>query len=822
MLALIVAVLLPVGNAAHFELPDEPVSVGDLVTVRAQDLQAGSRMLIAMTDPEGEVRLDEHAVGREGQASYPFNPRRPGTYRVDVRVRNAQGQDVQETFFVEVEAPRIPDMSLPTPEGLEEVERPETAEISFSLEERTVTAQLADEEVWQLTFPTGSGETRAVLEHRDAVYVGHGNSVLELDPVGGAVRRRWLVSGQVMDLEVAEGMIHIQVQHADGLEEAFRLQGGEIQETVRFGVDEEVLRWLEREADVVDLAARLQQDATNPWLHLNVGIERFHAGAEEEAETHFVAALDAASSFYDLARLSRHFFAYDQQLLAEEGLERALRDFAARHYYPRLLISRAASEAYGFPLHVLEEALEAGDLAGARFWAEWVWTASPDVAGAREALHRYALAQEAAGNMREAERWQQRADSGVAVAGGVELFVTHLAGSGWYAAMAVLLAIAGFHLTLIAKYWLPQSEDLQGSQNVARKLLRVFEIRYYTLTEKTVLILLCLSVIVLALLADWHQRGYDLSPALGSGTLASEVARETLQDVPTNTPHGAFLHGFAAHSQGDSSRAEAHYREAGEHPPALNNLGVLVADERYTERALELMPSMQEARFNLGAVPQGQSVRFQRRYAERDRVLYVPSRIDLQEARGQGWGGALMQGMLNPWRALRGADPPGLSPFLWRVLLGVFVAGFLLTVIFLFVPRPRSAQDAPRSTAYQVFALLIPGSGLADEVWGVLLTLPWAIFGVATLTANVPGALSTGLEAGGNAAILAIIYVINFVAVIYEYFAYNRGIKQKRRQAREDKLQAQRAAKIARLTRRKQRKKKGDDDAGELGEAEGG
>jgi hypothetical protein len=49
------------------------------------------------------------------------------------------------------------------------------------------------------------------------------------------------------------------------------------------------------------------------------------------------------------------------------------------------------------------------------------------------------------------------------------------------------------------------------------------------------------------------------------------------------------------------------------------------------------------------------------------------------------------------------------------------------SLLWLLVPRARSAKHADRGWFYHLLALLIPGSSLADEAWGLLLLVPWVL-----------------------------------------------------------------------------------------------
>lgn len=225
--------------------------------------------------------------------------------------------------------------------------------------------------------------------------------------------------------------------------------------------------------------------------------------------------------------------------------------------------------------------------------------------------------------------------------------------SGWYGVAALLFAIAALHVVLIAKYWLAQTVNLERRRILGRSVAvwsRALAMRYYDLTEKLVVLLLFVAVMVMAALAAW------------------------------STP--------------------------GVHP--------------------------------------------------------------------ESWNEAVVRVFQNPWNGLLNLRPGGVSNILWMILVILFLLAVLITVIWLFVPRLRWVGNAPRNAIYHLLALLVPGSGLADEMWGLLLIIPWALFGLDALIDVMGWGFGLGLSLFWDVIIVVAIYLINLVAVIIEYLSYRR------------------------------------------------
>ena len=129
------------------------------------------------------------------------------------------------------------------------------------------------------------------------------------------------------------------------------------------------------------------------------------------------------------------------------------------------------------------------------------------------------------------------------------------------------------------------------------------------------------------------------------------------------------------------------------------------------------------------------------------------------------------------------------------VILLVLAVGNLL---WLLVPRPASTRLAPRGFMYELLAVLIPGTGLADEVWGLFLLAPWAAIlgalalynsGYASLAptlfapssplgiARAPAWIDLGSLELWLVGALTVIYVINLLAWFLEFIGYRRKLR---------------------------------------------
>ena len=669
------------------------------------------------------------------------------------------------------------------------------------------------DDLWRLDFLSGSGlNSTSALFHEGTVYLGHGYSLLEIAPLTGQVLVRHRLPAQVTRLETGDegvlGWIELPETSNEGVGveptgRTFLLENGAprwrddgLEERSPlaanpFPADVELFGWLRQEAEVVDPLARLVQDPTNPFLHLRAGETVSNDGARHSA---FEDALERAETFFEYAQLAQGLFDAGAPELAERAMDAGLSDFAARGYDPRLLTDLELHAAYGFPLPRFERALARGGLAEARFWAPWVYAlAAETVPESEEALREFSRQLRSVGDRDAANEWRTR--SNLPGRGGLLTVLDRLFEAlgrvGWYAVASLLIAILALHLTLIAKYWRPQAvlgAERRGGRAPA-PAAHLLAIRYYSFVEKIVLVLMFAAAIALAGLAIWQASTLEGDSSWQRGNLSdlppSIASAGRIQD--TANPLGRFVTGVIAQTQGDEERAIVAYREAGDFAPALNNLAALTGNDTLLERALEIDPRLVEARFNAGLIDDPSP--FHSAYRSEVPLLATPTPGDLRDLAVGGWREALGRTFSDPWNTFRDARAPGLErAWLWWTALTLFALAAVITLLWLAVPRPRLARNAPRTIAYQILALLLPGSGQADELWGLLLLTPWSIFGLDALANYFGWGIGLGLGLGVDLVVLTALYIVNTAAFIVELSSYNRRMRELKRKDPETAL----------------------------------
>ncbi|MDT3682628.1 MAG: hypothetical protein ROY82_09175 [Truepera sp.] len=648
------------------------------------------------------------------------------------------------------------------------------------------TAQLVDgsvegvrggETVWSLSFPPRSGETAGLLQKGLDVYVGHGNAVLLIDARTGVVQKRHRLPAQVSAISLSGGVPLVTLSYSNGAEGRAAILSTGPEDAEPFDVDPDLYGWLRNEAAVADPASRLQQDPTNPWLYLEA-MRSAAPGSSEESKA-LEGAQSNAVTFYERAQLARELmrFSPPHREAAATAMYGAFDDFVARGYRPELLFDRDLAQAYGFPLDALESALGKGDMQAAAFWAERVYLlATPAVPETQAALREYSSYLRVDGQREAADQWLERSreGAGFGLASAIRKVALDVGRTGWYGVAALLVALLALYVALAAKYWRPQSLNLRRQSSKGGGA-RFFFLRYATFTERLVAVLLLIAAACLASLQGWARDGDTLPAAWGSGSLESVPALDALARMPEDGADMAFVRGYAEQTSGAEDPAAEAYRSVPNVAAAVNNLGVLLDDPSLFRRALDLEPGLPAAAFNLG---QGSNPsRLMATFAPDMKALVVPDESRLRSAVAGSFQTALASVFTNPWQTLTGVAGVGLAQWLWLVVVVAFLLLTLVNVVMLVLPRPRVARNAPRTPLYHLLAILLPGTGQADELWGVLLSVPWAIFGVDLLLHYMPLGVGPAMGLMTDLIALGVIYLVNLVAFLVEFGSYQRRMR---------------------------------------------
>jgi len=650
---------------------------------------------------------------------------------------------------------------------------------SASIAETDLVGVLDGRNVWRLSFGPDSGGTAGLLQLEDQVLVGHGHHVLVVDARTGVVAQRYRMPARVANIEQSVGTIEVVIVHDDDSAERLPFSPAESGPSYVFDASPDLYGWLRAEADVEDPNAALAEDPTNPWLYVAAAQLTDAARAQVLRR----GALSRAQTFYEYAQLANEFMqpAHRNTELASQAMEAALEDFTLRGYRATMLYEVDASAWYGFPLSSLRSALDRADTEAADFWAPWLYRmATPDVQATSEVMADYASQLRAAGRNEEARAWSERASEGrrFTIQSTLRRAADSVGRTGWYGVGALLVAILALHLTLSAKYWRAQTLVLTQRHQAGASVgpaARLFTLRYATITEKLVVIVLFAAVLAQASLSGWVQRTDEMPAGLGTGTLATASARQALRDQFPASPGSAFALAYAAQLAGDVDTATVLYRDLTEDADAMNNLGVLRSDPELYRLALELVPGHPDASFNLGLAENPS--RLLSTYVPDQPVLSTPDRQRLTVAWAGDYGSALAAVFTNPWASL--TNLRALQPqWLWVGLVVLFLLWVAFTIFTLLIPRPAAARNSQRTFLYHLLALLLPGSGLADELWGVLLLVPWAIFGIDFLQHYFNFAdAGPSFSLQTDSIVLLVIYVINTLAFIVEFVSYRRRLR---------------------------------------------
>ncbi len=691
--------------------------------------------------------------------------------------------------------------------------------------------------VWSV--PTTS--TVPPITQAEQIVTVEGTTVLARERETGKAIWRAFLSGPITALEANGTDFRATVTHATDANgagratEAFTVQAGKPVERVTFPPSKLLLDSLEGAAranlrfDPVQptdatqatkvMRERLALDPTNPFNALFLGATLERDRKTTEANATYTRALEVPVPFYASIRLAALLEEIKRPELADRALETARASWAKTGYDPGFRVGTDALQAWGDPLNVARARFKEGDAVRGAAWMGFLRSTMPRFAGYEGAYNEYAAWLEAQGSpveARDLRNFNAELAQGTPFNFGEEALprVANLAVVGVVALLAAYLAL---QITLAMKYWIAQGRDLRplGGRWGAWGRSPLLRLRhslpaYQTVTEKLVLLVLLALAALSLIIWTWALRGNTTlqATALNAGTVGGEAFYSSLSGFSEN-PKLQALRGLASQLDGQTERAAMAYRTAPKVATAQNNLGMIEASRgdqagaqtAYRE-ASTLEPTAVAPRWNLGLNPNGYRVAFHNTFAPGAPMLSVPEPKELLEATAGNLSSEFFRVTADPWSYLTRLpiNLPGWTRIggveVGRVVIAV-LALLVLNVLWLIVPRVRSARLAPRSVVYEFLALIVPGSGLADELWGVILIVPWAVLGGALVILNAGPTLLPGLLAPSSPlgliqvpplvdlpsvqtwlyVALGAIYVINFIGWLIEAITFRRHLR---------------------------------------------
>jgi tetratricopeptide (TPR) repeat protein len=701
-------------------------------------------------------------------------------------------------------------LAKPTPRPSTEVAKPEIALGPDALE-----AKRSGVILWRIAPAPPS-----VLTVPRGVLVAEGSSVTLRAADTGQVLERSFLSGKVMLLEPSGVDVRASVQLDSGIREGFTLRGTKAMERVTFPPSKSLLATLEPAANLnlTQLRAMVNLDPSNSLLLANFAAALERDKQPASALEQFRKALAKSEPFFVSIRLAALLERFNQPDLADDGLRRARVQYAKSGYDPAFRVNQSALAAWGDPLGTARSLFKSGNAKRGGVWLEFLRNTMPRFAGFDAAYVEYATWLQTQGNPGEAEQWlefNRLLAQGTSFRLG-EQAPSRIAGLSLAAALALLFAYVALQLVLAAKYWGVQSKDLKpfggrfgAWRSAPFQRLRFAMPAYQTFTERFVLLTILASVLALMVVHNWSTRSRAAlaEPALSQGTLGGANFWAKYADQPSTTG-GEALRGLAAQLDGDLERAAKFAKNAPASAMAVNNLGVIAsvrndtatATAQYRE-ALKLDQNALAPAYNLGNAPNGYRVTFHNLTRAGQAMLAVPEPKELVNTVAGDLGGEFSSLARDPWQYLSTLALPGFLQLPgWALqLIGVILLVLTIgNVLWLVLPRPVSTRLAPRGLLYELLAILIPGTGLADEVWGLFLLAPWAaIIGALALFRSGYALLAPALFASSSPlglarapawieldnlelwllGVLVLIYVINLMAWLLEFIGYRRKLR---------------------------------------------
>lgn len=585
----------------------------------------------------------------------------------------------------------------------------------------------------------------------DRAYAAQSLYVVELDGNTGTPLERHAVPHPPVALEALPEGVMIRFANADPV-----LLGDLQRNPQPFGMHFDAMMVL-RESAASD-------DPTNPWVQRRELQRGLPSSFRVDRLQTLIETIEPLPFFESAAMVTDLLDAGLASWPEVEPLARAaVQDMLKRGYDPRLVSSEAAINAYGFPFPKLEAATNEGRLDTAVRLLPWAAVmASPEVPASYMALQNLADALSIDGRKGEATeaRTAAREVARFATPNVARALVHNLARFGWWGVASLIAATLLLGLTLLAKIWPAQSFKRKQLHQQGRRpaaVLRLTLVRHVATTEKLVMLILLITIAGYASLAAWYAPQRGTPQVLQAGTFASSEALAAIEVLPASEL-AAWMRGLHYAQNGDADAAQDAWMSATNRAEVVTNLALLRDNQGSFENALRLDPREPTARYNLGRI--GPPAPFMA-FVGSDWPHYaVPSAADVEAAALGSWQDALTGWWPSPQSHLEALMPAQVPAAVGYVTVGFWLLLVLVWTGALFVPRPRVSRKAPRTVAYHVLALVLPGAGHADELWGLILLIPFALFAgdlIVTSTTALPGlgvtpALSWGVLAGTWAA----------------------------------------------------------------------
>jgi hypothetical protein len=709
---------------------------------------------------------------------------------------SGKGFDPTSTVRLEFVAPRpmLPDGKA-VPSSLQANDAGE-----FALELKLTETRL------EVTAKSGTKSATLVRTPPELEFVVDGSTIVARQAGTGKIGQRFYLSGQVKTLEPTSTGYRAVVQVAPGVEEVFTLENGRILERVSFPPGNALLETINkplRQQPVGDVAAfwreRASLDPTNPLLLVRLGMA-LQGNQPQAAKLEFAKSLEVTAPFYVHLRLAQELEKAAQPDLADQALQKARNSYAASGYDPGFAVSKAALAAWGDPLEIAKGLFAQNNPKRFEAWFAYVRDTSPRFAGAGTAYGEYAAWLETQNRLGEARQIREFAadlDAGSVFRFG-EAGATRLSAFALAGAIVALVSYLLLQFVLMLKYWIQQTKDLapHGGRFGALSRAPLLRLRhslpgYQTFTEKLVSLVLLVSSLVGLCIWQYSKNADALlrQPFLNLGTAGGAAYYQALNTLPT--PMADYLRGLGLQMDGDLDKASEAYRTANL-AGAFNNLGAIQAvrgDNAGAQDSFQKAASLGSsvANQNLGSSIVGFRAAFHAAHRKGTSMLEVPSPKDLVEMRFGSLEQEFRRLVQDPW-AYWNAISFGLPVWAHQGLGALALVLLVFSVLWLLVPRVGSAKNAPRSVLYHLGAIALPGTGLADEVWGILLLPPAVALGGLLLVQlyQLPlaesilsgssllglGKLPPLLDLSNNGQYvllgLAAIYAVNFVGWLLE------------------------------------------------------